>query len=193
MTSPPWLIIGEGFKLAIMDRKKIAETIRRERKILGLSLKRFAELVGTSKATLQRIETGQKSPSIELLYEISQICRKPFDDFICDDRNGFYLLNEQKQRKIKSQDFEISIIAPYGLISRDILVNYFKGKQGSHIYPKQERGYHWAYILQGVCLFHYDGMDYEVRKGDVIYYDAGKTFSFQILEPLEGIRIAIRI
>ncbi len=54
--------------------KDLGNRIRFERKALGLTLQNFAELVGTSSSMLQRVETGAKSPSVELLVEIANIC-----------------------------------------------------------------------------------------------------------------------
>ena len=175
-----------------MDKKAIGEKIRRERNFLGLSLEKFAGLIGTSKATLQRIETGLKSPSVALLYEISQTCRKPIEEFLNDERPDLYWLKDDKQKKIEGDDYKISIIAPYGLISRNMVINHYVGQKGAGRTPTQEKGYHWVYVLKGSCIFHYDDTTYELKKGDVVYYDSSKTFSFKVLKDFESIRIAIR-
>ena len=60
--------------------KDLGNRIRFERKALGLTLQNFADLIGNCSSMLQRVETGAKSPSIELLVEIVNICRKPIDD-----------------------------------------------------------------------------------------------------------------
>ena len=65
-----------------METASLGSRIRKERKGLGLTLEKFAALVGTSKAMLQRVETGAKSPSIALLAEIATVCRRRIDDFI---------------------------------------------------------------------------------------------------------------
>lgn len=175
-----------------MDRKRLGEKIRRERNLLGLSLYRFAELVGTSKATLQRIETGAKSPSVELLAEISHTCRKPIDEFLNEDQSDFVWQSGGKHKEIVGKDYEISIISPYGQISRNIVINHYKGKPGAGISPTQDKAFHWVYVLKGSCTFEYDGNSYVLKKGDVIYYDARRTFSFTVLEPFENIRLAVR-
>ena len=68
----------------------LGERIRKERKTLGLTLEQLAKLVGTSKAQLQRIERGKKSPSVALLAELSNILRKSIDALIPAERKGFY-------------------------------------------------------------------------------------------------------
>ena len=175
-----------------MDLKYLGENIRRERKRLGLTLEKFARLVGTSKTTLQRIETGIKSPTVDLLYEIAQLCRRPMEEFIQEEPEGIYRLDVSRQKKVLGDDFEVSIVCPYGVISRDMVVNYYRGRAGAHIKPTQDRGYHWVYVVRGSCLFEHDGRQYTLGPGDAVYYDASKTFWFRVLEELESVRIAVR-
>lgn len=171
---------------------ELGSKIRRERKALGLSLVEFADLLKTSKATLQRVETGAKSPSIALLTEISQVCRKPIDTFIHDEPRDFYRIDPAEQKSIGTRDSEIKIICPYGLISRDIVVNYFKGKPGAHVEPHQDEGYEWIYVLKGSCIVEYENKVFRFKRGDAFFYDARKIHSYKILTPFESIRISVR-
>jgi transcriptional regulator with XRE-family HTH domain len=175
-----------------MEMKNIGSKIRKERKSLGLTLEKFGELVGTSKATLQRVETGAKSPSIALLSEIATVCRRRIDDFIQEEPAGFYKLDETKQKSIHLGDYEVRIIAPFGLISKDIVVNHFKGKAGALVKPHRENGHAWVYITKGSCVFEHDGIPHRLKKGDIVYYDARRATTLRVLTPLESIRITVR-
>ena len=175
-----------------MDIRSVGVRVRRERKALGLTLKKFAELVGTSKAMLQRVETGAKSPSIALLAEIATVCRRRIDDFIHEEPAGFFKLDDRKQRAINVGDYEVRIISPFGLISRDMVVNHFKAKAGSFVRPHRENGHAWVYILKGSCVFEHDGVPHKLKKGDVIYYDSSRPNTLRMLTPLESIRITVR-
>ena len=175
-----------------MDLRYLGDNIRRERKRLGLTLEKFANIVGTSKTTPQRIETGAKAPPVDLLYEIAQLCRRPMEEFIQDKLEGIYRLDASRQKKVKGDDFEVSIVCPYGVISRDLAINYYRGEPGAHIKPTQDRGYHWVYIVRGSCLFEHDSQQYTLKAGDAIYYDASKTFWFRVIDDLESIRVAVR-
>jgi len=124
-----------------MERKILGKKIRIERQLLGLSQDRFAKQIGASKATLQRIETGAKSPSVELLAEISHVCRKPIHEFLVDNGGDFLLQNSSALRKITGKDFEITILSPYGQISSNILVNHYRGEPGAGINPTQDKAY----------------------------------------------------
>lgn len=171
--------------------KDLGNRIRSERKALGLTLQNFAELAGTSSSMLQRVETGSKSPSVELLLEIANICRKPIDDLLKQQLNGFKKFDADNQKTIQTKDFEISIICPYGLISRDIAISHFKGKTGATIVPPTQKGYIWVYVLKGEGIFTYEDAPQEVRAGDTLYYDSEKKHSLQIISALESIRVNI--
>ena len=171
--------------------KDLGNRIRLERKALGLTLQNFAELVGTSSSMLQRVETGAKSPSVELLIEIANICRKPIDDILKQQLKGFKKFDAKNQKTIQTEDFEIHIICPYGLISRDIAISHFKGKTGATIIPPTQKGYIWVYVLKGEGIFTYEGAPQKVRAGDTLYYDSEKPHSLKILSSLESIRINI--
>ena len=170
----------------------LGRKIRHERKTLGLTLDRLAEVVGASKATLQRIETGAKSPSVALLAEISHVLRKPIDTFVKDEGKVFYRLNGKKVKKLVGQDFSMVTICPFGLLGRDIVVNYFKAKTGTFIKPHRNQGYEWIFVLRGRGIMEHDGVSYPVKKGDAIYYDAKRLHSVRILRSLESIDIFIR-
>jgi transcriptional regulator with XRE-family HTH domain len=172
--------------------KDLGRKIRKERKALGLTLEGFSELLQTSKATLQRIETGSKSPSVALLAEISHICRKPIEYFVHEERKDFFFLERSSQKAIVKKDSRITIISPYGLISKDMIVNHFEGMPGAHDEPHRDEGYEWIYVLEGTCMFEHDGIPYELKEGDVIYYDATKLHSYKILTPFKSIRISVR-
>lgn len=170
----------------------LGRRIRNERKALGLALDKLAEVVGASKATLQRIETGAKSPSVALLAEISHVLRKPIDTFVKDEEKVFYKLNGKKAKRIASRDFSMVTICPFGLIGSNIVVNYFKAKAGTFIKRHQNQGYKWIFILRGSGIMEHDGVSYPVKKGDAIYYDAKRAHSVRILKSLESIDVFIR-
>ena len=171
--------------------KDLGNRIRFERKALGLTLQNFADLIGTSPSMLQRVETGAKSPSVELLVEIANICRKPIDDLLKQQLNGFKTFDANDQRTIRTKDFEIKIICPYGLISKDIAISHFKGKTGANITPPTQKGYIWVYVLKGKGIFEVEGISRQVRRGDTLYYDSEKKHSLKIVSALESIRVNI--
>lgn len=165
--------------------------IRDERKALGLSLKQFADLVGTSISSLQRVETGARSPSVHLLIEIANLCRKPLSYFLEEELQGFKKFESIAQKTIRKPDYEVSILCPYGLIARDVLVSRFRGNKGAVIEPRRQKGYCWVYIMEGDCVFEHDGVAHALKAGDTFFYDADKPQRLRILSALESIRITV--
>ena len=172
--------------------KNLAKKIRKERKGLGLTIEQFANLVGTSSSMLQRVESGAKSPSVDLLMKISNICRKPIDYYFKEEPIGFRKFDPKDQKIIHSDDFDVTILSSYGLISRDAIVSRFTGKAGAVVRSQNQSGYCWVYIINGTCIFEHDGVPHDLQKGDSIYYDSEKPNILKILTPLESIRITMR-
>lgn len=172
--------------------ENLGARIRKERRAIGLTIEGLAKLVGTSTATIQRVETGSKSPSVALLAEISNVLRKPIDELIREERKPFYKLSSNDHEVLDTGNFKLSVVCPFGLISRDIVINFFEAKAGSVVKPHQDNGYEWVYIIKGSCVFHYDGESHKLKKGDAIFYDARKTHSVDILTALGSLDIFLR-
>ena len=172
--------------------KNIAKKIREERKYLGFTIEQFAKLIGSSSSMLHRVETGIKSPSVNMMLEISNICRKPIDYFFNDEPIGFRIFSPEEKKRIHSDNFDVTVLCPYGLISRDTLVSHFKGKVGAVIKFQKQKEYFWVYIIKGTCVFEHDGIPHNLKEGDSFYYDAEKPQLLKILSPLESIRITMK-
>lgn len=169
----------------------LGDRIRNERKALGLTLQQFARLLETSPSMLQRVETGLKSPTVDLLVEIANVCRKPIDEFLKQQINGYKQFDHSKHKTIRTADFEITIICPYGLISKDIAISHFRGKAGAVITPPLQKGYIWVYILKGEGIFEHDEARHTVAAGQTLYYNAEKPHRLRVNTALESIRVNI--
>lgn len=172
--------------------KFIGSKIREERKALGLSIDQFAELVRSNRSMIQRVETGAKSPTIDLLMEIANVCRKPITDFIGEEPAHFVKFSTQTQKTIHGKDHEVIIIGPYGLLSSNMVVNLFRGKTGAYFEFHPDKAHCWVFIIKGACVFTHDGTPHELEAGDSIFYDASKPQSLKIVTALESIRVTIR-
>jgi len=172
---------------------QLGRRIRKERKASGLTLEALAKIVGSSRATLQRIETGVKSPSVALLSQISNVLRKPIDELIREERKAFYRLEDSARKVIETSDFSMSTICPFGLLSRDIVINHFVAEEGAVVKPHTDKGYEWVYLLEGTCVFDYDGTRHELGKADAVFYDARKPHSVFVTSHLESIDLFLRV
>ena len=64
----------------------VRDAIAQERKRQGISVAQLAEMVGTTKATISRYETGAiKTISKDTLKKISEALQYDFNDLVCND------------------------------------------------------------------------------------------------------------
>jgi len=101
---------GEGRE----NMEEIGKKIRNERKSRGWSLGEMAEKIGISPMTLQRIETGKRSPSVIMLAEIAHLLLKPIDYFIKERNPKLILVKKEQQTIIESPKLKLTVIAPRG-------------------------------------------------------------------------------
>jgi transcriptional regulator with XRE-family HTH domain len=53
-----------------MNKKELGMIINHRRKVLGLTIRELADLIGMSKTTLSQIERGSGNPTFEVLHNI---------------------------------------------------------------------------------------------------------------------------
>ncbi len=152
--------------------KEIGLRIRNERKSLGWSLGEMAEKIGISPMTLQRIETGKRSPSVIVLAEIANVLMKPIDYFIKEKRPKLVLIRKDQQTVIESPKLKLTVIAPKGLVDETIYINLGEAKEGKFIDSHVDEGYSLVHMLDGECIVEHEGKKYRHQKGDTLYYDA---------------------
>ena len=80
---------------------ELGQKIRQARKAKGWSLKTFSEKIGISIMTLQRIETGQVSPSVRLIVDIAYYLGRPITDFVQDKERTLIRL---KANRLKTEE-----------------------------------------------------------------------------------------
>jgi len=171
---------------------EIGSKIRNERKSRGWSLGDMAGQIGISPMTLQRIETGKRSPSVVMLAEIAQLLLKPIDYFIKDKNPKLILVKKEQQTIIESPKLKLTVIAPKGLIDETIYVNLGVAKKGKFIDSHVDEGYSLVHILDGECVVEHDGKKYVHRQGDTLYYDARYSHSVTARGPVRFVSIFFR-
>ena len=68
-----------------LSRKRLAETVRSKRKVLGLSKTALAEKTGISRTLLTRLEQEDSAPSVDQLLCLSEVLGFDYRDLIIDD------------------------------------------------------------------------------------------------------------
>jgi transcriptional regulator with XRE-family HTH domain len=172
--------------------KRIGSRIRAERNRLGLSLEALANKVGISKMTLQRIETGATSPSIITLTEISFHLKQPIESLIKEGEPNVFLLKKDLQDTIFDPESGIRVLAPRGLISDRITVTRAELKEGTVIETHENRGFEWAYIIEGRAVVEVGARSYPLEGGDAIFYDAHYPHSITVYERVRYVGLFLR-
>ena len=159
--------------------------IRIERKKGRLTLEQFAQRLGISAITLQRIETGKSSPSVILLYEIADALKKPIFSFFEQENEPFIQIKRKNQRSISSPMLKIKIIGPRKMIADNIVVTYGELKKGRKIDPHTNRGIEYNYNVDGKSELILDGKSYFLEAGDSSVFNARLEHSVIALEKLK--------
>mgnify|MGYP006291389931 FL=1 len=165
--------------------QRIGGRIRAERNRLGLTLEALAAKVGVSKMTLQRIETGATSPSIVTLTDISFHLKQPIESLIREGEPNVVLLKKDDQDTLFDPESGIRVLAPRGLISERVIITCARLDLGTVIETHVNRGFEWAYLIQGKAVVTVGAGAYPVEKGDAIFYDAHYPHSIQVLEAVQ--------
>lgn len=172
--------------------ERIGAKIRSERNCLGLSLEALAKKVGVSKMTLQRIETGATSPSIIILTDISFHLKQPIETLIKEGEPKVILLKKGDQNTIFDPESGIRVLAPKGLISDRLTVTYAELDESGVIERHQNKGFEWAFLIEGKAVVRVGTKDYDVEEGDTIFYDAHFPHSIRVYEKIRYVGLFLQ-
>lgn len=170
---------------------EVGNRIREIRKAQGMSMKELAQRVGVSYLTIQRIETGEVSPSVAVLSEIAYCLQHPITGFF-DKKIGAQLIKAADQPEIESATLTLKTIVPKGLINDNISISLGKTDKGKCIDSHKNQGIEMTYILKGKCLMTYEGKVLEMEAGDIVCFDAERPHAVEALEPMEFLNVYLR-
>jgi len=169
----------------------VGNKIRKIRKSTGLTIKELAKLVGVSYLTIQRIETGEVSPSVAILSDIAHCLKHPITSFFEKDK-GFRIIPANEQPAVETKALSLKVLVPKGVVSDKISVSLGKLKKGKRIDEHTNKGFEITYIIKGKCSQTYEKDVFELNAGDIIYFDAEKPHSVEAIESIEFINIYLK-
>ena len=172
--------------------ENIGRRIRAERNRLGLSLDALAKLVGISKMTLQRIETGATSPSIVTLTEISFHLKRPVEALIREGAAKVVVLRAEEQDTVFDPGLGIRLVAPLGLVSDRIVMTRAELDTGTAIEPHVNDGFEWALLTGGSALIGVGDKEYRLQAGDAIFYDAHHPHWIRVEKKMSYVGLFLR-
>lgn len=150
----------------------LGQRIRKERQGKGWSLKKLSGLIGVSIMTLQRIETGKVSPSVDLLVEISYQLGLPVTEFVSDKERTLVHLKKDDLLKTMEDARVSSCIFPEGLVSEGLSVWLDSLEPGGMIENSSGKRFEGCHVLDGQTEIEFDDRKVRLQKGETIFYDA---------------------
>lgn len=170
----------------------LGEKIRVRRKELGLTLRELSGKLSISPSTLQKIEKGVLSPTVNLMLEICHQLDKPMYSFIKDKRQVVVHIKKEDQKELPSHKGLVAkLIADFGLLSDYINISYVTCKKGGGIKKHTEAYFVFSYVLKGVIRINFSNGTYEVKAGEAIYYDGSFPHKTEALTDMELINLYI--
>lgn len=174
------------------DQQQLGHKIRELRKKRKLTMQQLAEMVGVNYTTIYRVETGKVSPSVVLLSEIAHNLGSSIASLVEDKGAKLTLIRQEDQPEVDSGKMRLRLLVPQGIVDDTISISLGKANTGEFIGKHQTKGFELAYIIRGQCVFKHGGKDYELKEGDVVYFDGKEWHSVIALEPLEFIALYFR-
>jgi len=145
---------------------QVGPRLRRVRTQRGLTLTGVAQSTGISKSTLSRLETGGRTPTLELLLVLSHAYRVPLDDLVAAPEEGDPRIR-LKPGRVKGRTVipltrepegrqAWKIVIPTGMVTPEL---------------RAHDGHEWIYVLSGNVRFVLGDEDLVLRTGDVAAFD----------------------
>ena len=103
---------------------KIGEKLKSIRKNKGLTQAEFGNLVGLSEITIRRYEKGERTPTVEVISQISKALDIPTSDFFNEDDTIKSKANKRFYKNANDDEI-ISLLRPQGL-KEDRYINLSK-------------------------------------------------------------------
>ena len=164
---------------------EVGSRVRELRKRVGISMKELAKRVGVSTLSIYRIETEKTSPSVALLSDIAQCLNYPISSFLTPGGRKLVLIRAKEQHVIESDNLELRLIAPRGVIDKNLSITVGRAGKGEFISRHKNVGYEMAYVLRGSCIFRHGNKEYDLEEGDFLYFDSTIPHTVTALEPHE--------
>lgn len=145
-------------------------TLRLER---GLTLDELSEQTGISTSTISRLETGKRSPTLQLLLRIRRIYGVPLDDLVG--------VADTQDPRIRLEPRTINGREAWPLTRHSDGVQAWKIKLPYATRPPKIRthdGYEWLYVLRGQVRLILGTQDLTLDAGEATEFDTRRPHWF---------------
>jgi transcriptional regulator with XRE-family HTH domain len=145
--------------------------LRTERR---MSISALAALAEVSTGFISQLERGLGNPTFLTVMKLSSALGVPFASFFSGDESGSrpaVIHQEDRRRLAVAENLEYELLSPtlHGKLGVFIVRMPPGWTQAA---PLQHEGEELNLILEGRGVFHINGVDYEMKAGDSITFDA---------------------
>ncbi|MEO3928519.1 XRE family transcriptional regulator [Micromonosporaceae bacterium B7E4] len=147
----------------------IGPRLRAQRRRGGLTLTALSELSGISVSTLSRLESGKRSPGLDLLLPLARAYNVPLDDLVGSAPSG------DPRVHLRSFNYHGMMVIPLtrkpgGLqVYKQVLPAGLTDDVAPD--PRSHEGYHWLYVLNGRLRMILGEEDFVLSSGEVAEFD----------------------
>lgn len=172
---------GDDLGAAELGRR-VAENLRKRRKVRGMSLDDLAKSSGVSRAALSQIETCKTNPTVGLLWKIAVGLGVPFADLLGEPRPGATILRRGDARVLRSVDgkLESRPLTPAGASPLVEIYELRLAARARHESEAHAPGTHeFVLVLSGALRLHVDGDGHDLAAGDTIFFEADRPHAYE--------------
>jgi len=155
--------------------RRVAESLRQERKKRDLSLDQLAGLTGVSRAALSQIETRKTNPTIGVLWKIASGLGIPFSDLIGESQLSISILRREETQVLRSLDrkFESRPLMPPAGVSQIEMYELTLSARARHTSDSHGPGTReLVVVLSGTLRMTVGDSVDELAAGDSVVFDA---------------------
>jgi transcriptional regulator with XRE-family HTH domain len=175
-----------------MPGKRLGEKIREDRKAKGWTLKDLSARVNISLTTLQRIETGAVSPSVDLLVKIASKLQQPVASYLADRKNTFSLIRAKDFKVIKDGNKILRVAPARDIFPVNVKLFHFSATRGAMVDPQTRKGYEGGIILRGRMKIKQGGEYLEILAGEAYLLDTHHSYIEEFPEETEVVGLILR-
>lgn len=162
--------------------RRVAENLRKKRKVRGLSLDDLAQASGVSRAALSQIETCKTNPTVGLLWKIAVGLGVPFAELIGERARGAAVLRRGEAMVLRSTDgrLESRPLAPAGSSPFVELYELRLAAHAKHVGEPHAPGTReLLVVLSGALRLDVGEQIHELAAGDSVSFAADRVHVYE--------------
>ena len=156
------------------DNLRLGQRIRKKRQSKGMSLNDVAEEIQKTSSYLSQVERGLAEPSITALREIARALEVPIFYFLIEEQNHNAVVrkNERRILNFPGSHLTFELLSPDLNREMEVIEATLEPGAETSEEPLNHLGEECTIVIQGEMYIKIGEQEYELEKGDSIYYKA---------------------